>query len=802
MTVAAVKPLPRRRDELVVRPSGTEGEYVVKVPSSGGYFHIGSAEHFLLDRLDGQQSAESICEAYQKQFAEPLSQADLEEFLVMADRMGMLETGAEGSAASAGWSGPVKPRQSILYFRRSLFDPDSLFNWLEPRLRFFWTRGFVILSLVSMALAALITWEARDAMLSRFATILSWKVLALFWVTVIITMMLHEFAHGLTCKHFGGEVRELGVLMMFFSPCLYCNVSDAWLFPEKSKRLWIGAAGPFLDLCLWAAATFVWRLTIEDTALNYVAWTVMATCGTRTVLNFNPLMRSDGYYLLSDALALPNLSVIGWLRWLATLRWILWGAPRPAAIPHGRFIVSYGMASWLFTFLFLGVMALGLARFGSLMGTAALGLSLSVFGVMVLVVFRGVFYGEVRKMIKERRKQRMVWVAGLGLLPVVLAAAHINDRVSGPSQVRPAARIEVRSPEAGFLAGVKIEEGSRVSPGEVLARIHVPDLDSNLAKKRAEVRECQAGLRRLEAGPRREEVLEQRQRVSRAEAWRDLGRQDLERSQVGLQEDLRRLDLQIAQYAQEMEYAKKTVDYGEKLFQQNAMSGQQFLAEKKNYQIAQSQWEQAKAQKRSREAAGVLQAEAELAKREKELADVRAALTLLEAGSRPEEIDAERARLARLQEELKYLEGVQERVVLRSPGAGLITTPRMKEKNGHYFEKGAVVCVVEDVSKPEVEISLNEEDEALVEPGQLVEVKARAMPFRTFRAHVDRKAPSAAMVQGQVQGTVTVYCRLEDADAGLLSGATGFARIYRGSRSLAVVLVERGLRYLRTEFWW
>src|SRR4029078_13555837 len=125
-----------------------------------------------------------------------------------------------------------------------------------------------------------------------------WQVLALFWVTVVITMFLHEFAHGLTCKHYGGEVHEVGVLIMFFPPCLYCNVSDAWLFSEKSKRIWVGLAGPFLDLCMWAVATFLWRLTVQDTAFNYTAWTVMATCASRTFLNFNPLLKSDGYYLL------------------------------------------------------------------------------------------------------------------------------------------------------------------------------------------------------------------------------------------------------------------------------------------------------------------------------------------------------------------------------------------------------------------------------------------------------------------------------------------------------------------------
>ncbi|MBO0798050.1 MAG: hypothetical protein J2P31_04435, partial [Blastocatellia bacterium] len=116
-----------------------------------------------------------------------------------------------------------------------------------------------------------------------------------------------EFAHGLTCKQFGGEVHELGFLLIYFQPAFYCNVSDAWLFPEKSKRLWVGFAGPFFELFIWAIATFLWRLTNADTLINFISLIVMASSGVKTLLNFNPLIKLDGYYMLSDYLEMPNL---------------------------------------------------------------------------------------------------------------------------------------------------------------------------------------------------------------------------------------------------------------------------------------------------------------------------------------------------------------------------------------------------------------------------------------------------------------------------------------------------------------
>src|SRR5262249_24985844 len=145
---------------------------------------------------------------------------------------------------------PQKRRQSILYWRKSLLDPDRLFTWLAPRLRLFWTSTFLILSVAGILFSVALVWMNRHELVSSFAQAWRWETLALVWLTLLVTTTCHEFAHGLTCKHYGGEVHEVGFLMLFFLPCFYCNVSDAWLFREKSKRLWVTFAGGYCDLCL------------------------------------------------------------------------------------------------------------------------------------------------------------------------------------------------------------------------------------------------------------------------------------------------------------------------------------------------------------------------------------------------------------------------------------------------------------------------------------------------------------------------------------------------------------------------
>src|SRR5262249_49748499 len=155
------------------------------------------------------------------------------------------------TTAAPSTPNPPRPRQSILHWRLSLFDPDRLFTWLAPKIKFFWTRGFVYLSGACILSAIALVWLHGGELLGGFAQ-LRWETAVLAWLTLVVVTTCHEFAHGLTCKHYGGEVHEVGFLLIFFLPGFFCNVSDAWLFWDKKKRLWVTLAGGYFELFLWA----------------------------------------------------------------------------------------------------------------------------------------------------------------------------------------------------------------------------------------------------------------------------------------------------------------------------------------------------------------------------------------------------------------------------------------------------------------------------------------------------------------------------------------------------------------------
>jgi HlyD family secretion protein len=546
---------------------------------------------------------------------------------------------------------------------------------------------------------------------------------------------------------------------------------------------------------------FIWRLTLPNSLANYLAWVVLSVLGARVFFNFNPLLKLDGYYLLSDLFEMPNLQQRALGHVLGRLRWLLWGAPRPKPEPRGKLLAAYGIASWLFGLGFLAFLIVAVSHFlGQRWGLVGV-FATALLGVVVLRgSFQGLLAGEVSQMIQVRHRRAVLWVLGLGALAAALFLVHIEDRARGAFRVHPVVRVELRAPVGGFLQEAYFDEGSRVSPGAVAVRLEVPHLASRLAQKRAEVREVQARLRLLEAGPRTEEVDAQRRRVERAASWRDLAEHDLARARQAFTEELAGLDRQIAQHRAELEYARDVCARSQRLRRSGAVDEEQCRQAEKKIRVIEAQLEQAEARHRSRKALGVREAEAELVRRERELAEARASLTLLEAGTRPEEIEAERARLLRSQEELRYLHELQAKTEVHSPVGGVVTTPRLGEKVGQYFREGELICLIEEPSLLEAEILLPEQQVARVEPGQRVDLKVRTQPFQTFQTHVDRIAPRA--VSGDAQSTVTVYCRLENPGSELRPGMVGYSRVYCGRRPIGVILVDRLLRLLRTEFWW
>jgi len=174
----------------------------------------------------------------------------------------------------------------------------------------------------------------------------------------------------------------------------------------------------------------------------------------------------------------------------------------------------------------------------------------------------------------------------------------------------------------------------------------------------------------------------------------------------------------------------------------------------------------------------------------------------MKAGTRPEDIQAEEAKLERIQHDLAYLRSQKEKLVLKAPAAGLFASPRLRERMGTSVPQDSVFATIELPGTSHVEISVSEDEAAGVKPGQAVSLKARALPFETFEATVKSLSATAARTDALGQNYVTVHCDIRDPDGRLKSGMSGFGRIVRGWNAIGGILITRGMAYLRTEFWW
>ena len=335
-TASSARPLPlvMRRD-LTIRSMRMRGRllWVVKDPVAMRYYQLREEEYFVLRQLDGRVSSDEIQARFERRFAQrQLESPRLQAFLARLHREGLLVSLASGQGSELLARRKKLVRQAwlegvsnILALRLRGVDPDRFLGRVAPWFGWLFSRWFLASSglLIGSAIGlVVIHFETLRQRLPDFHAFFGAGNLVWLAVAVGLAKVLHELGHALACRHFGGRCHEIGIMFLVFTPCLYCNVSDAWLMPNKWRRIAIGAAGMGVEMVLAAVATFVWWWTGPG-LLNGLCLDLMFVCSASTLLfNGNPLLRYDGYYILSDWSETPNLQEQAsqvvrrwWVRW-------------------------------------------------------------------------------------------------------------------------------------------------------------------------------------------------------------------------------------------------------------------------------------------------------------------------------------------------------------------------------------------------------------------------------------------------------------------------------------------------------
>lgn len=527
---------PRLRPDLVLVEQSYRGEqsYIVKDPTSRKYFRFRPVEVAVMQSLDGQRTLAESATALAEQglrlsaaaigkFAEKLKAMGLVE-RTLRERSVLLMERLRAQRRQRLRTGPFQGELTRL--RWSMGDPDHFMDRTLPYLRFFFTRGFIVFSLFVFAayfVVLAVRWPAFTAALSdlyhfRFSA----GDLLVLYLTGCVVIAIHELGHGYTCKYFGGQVHEIGAMLLYFEPAFYCNVNDAWTFPELKARLWVTAAGSWIQMVIAGLGAIVWWAATPDTLISQIALAAVLIGGFTTVLvNVNPLIPLDGYYALSDWLEVPNLRqrAFAHLAWLVKSKVFRSDVPMPPAEEREqRIFLIYG--------------ALALVYIGSILlfiGGLVHGWLAGAFGLAGGVIFFGIIWLMARQGIREwgreaaaawrrwraaraeqpRRLRPVHGAAALGL--VVLAGALLPRPITivGRFTLAPATRLALVSPDTGVVTEVLAREGAPVPAGTPLVRIRSFDLERDrtaaaLAADSLSLRELQARARGSEGDAARE----------------------------------------------------------------------------------------------------------------------------------------------------------------------------------------------------------------------------------------------------------------------------------------------------------
>ena len=549
----------RVRPDLKARRQRYQGRvyWVVKDPVGLQYYRFEEEEFAILQMLDGDVSLEEIAERFEAEFPpQTIRVEELQNFLGMLYRSGLVISDSRGQGVQLKKRHDERRRKeligsmsNILAIRFRGFDPENILNALYPWCRWFFTSSAMICCLILCLSAATLVLVQFDVFVKKlpsfhtfFSTPQSWLLIA---VVLGCTKVLHEFGHGMSCKHFGGECHEMGVMLLVLTPCLYCNVSDSWMLPNRWHRAAIGAAGMYVEVVLASICTFIWWFS-EPGFINYLCLNIMFVSSVSTILfNANPLLRYDGYYILSDILEIPNLrqkasSILS--RKLGN--WCL-GLEEPddPFLPkrNQAFFALYTVASFVYRWVILLSILYFLNKVFEPYGLKVLGQMIalaSIWGLVFMPLYKLYQFfkvpGRIGKVKKLRMYSTILVLAGL-IAGVLLIPFPSSVLCSFELKPRNASSVYVEVP--GRLKDVLVKPGQEVEAGQVLARLENVDLEIEIARLQGELRAAQAQVRSLEN-------LSLRNRDSAAQL--ELTRQRLASIQEQLdqkEKDLERLEL-------------------------------------------------------------------------------------------------------------------------------------------------------------------------------------------------------------------------------------------------------------------
>lgn len=388
---------------------------------------------------------------------------------------------------------------NYLFFRIPLIRPDGFLNATVRYVAPFYSRAWFWTVIGAGLLGLVLAMRQWDSFAHTFLHFFTLEGMAFYGVTLLVTKSLHELGHAYTAKRYGCRVPTMGLAFLVLWPVLYTDTSDAWRLVSRRARLQIAAAGMLTELALAAFATLAWSF-LPDGPLRSAAFFVATVSWVTTLtINLSPFMRFDGYYLLADALDVPNLQdrAFAFARW--RLREALFGlgeeAPERFEPWMERVLLAYAFATWVYRLvLFIGIAVLVYHVFIKVLGIVLFAVEIGWFILRPLFNELSAWW-ERRDSFRPNR-HLLVTLGGLTAL-VWLAFVPVTGTIAVPAVWRAEGFSTLFPPVPARIAEVLVQPGQRVAAGDLLFRLEAPELASKLHQSELRIALAQDRIDRM-----------------------------------------------------------------------------------------------------------------------------------------------------------------------------------------------------------------------------------------------------------------------------------------------------------------
>jgi len=754
-------PSPLRAD-LEISPQDTaEGKvYVIRNPENGKYYRFREKEFFLAGQFDGRRDIREIAGKFKERFgAEPPLQS-IEQFADQLSAKGLLqEKSAQRKTERSESKRPLLFR--LLFIKIKALNPEKFIAGTYRFIRPLYSPKAYIVYIMMILIAAMLTISNYEELIFQGKKILGPQAVLLIYLITIVVTLIHELSHSYACHKYGGKVNDMGLLLLYFLPCFYTDVSSSYMFADRKKRLGVTLAGIISQIIVWAIAVIVWRITEIGTLVNKVAFLIIALSFVGISFNLNPLLRLDGYYVLVDLWDIPNLR----RKAFTYIRQKIIGLgeneiPFELPLRQRRRLIIYGLAAMIYSVSFFGYIFYHLGQYAyRYAGGPAVALLILL---LLYLAYDGMKKGMILKALYNQRgailRPRRLLVLGIILAAAILSLIFIKVefRITANCLILPReqASLKMTSPGSAEMLIQKANDetvlkqyqlvsqefsvlsitpllkvGDSVKAGDLIASIKSNIYEAERQERFANLERAKRQLELLEKGPQIEEIRQ----------TEDILRQKRFKAEKAL------IDLNRA----ESLFAKGMIPRDE-------------LEEK-------------------RTSSQVLKAELDFYQNQ---------LTLLKRGARPEELEMARAQVDQLAARISHLESQIEQTSVQAPIAGVVT----------QISESTTVITIARTDTMRLRIFVPEKEIAAVTPGCAVRARMHSFPGKTYGGEVFKVDP-LVIEDDRERQVVIVSAGIANDNGELKPGMTGIAKIECGKRRLGGILFWNILRQIRLEFW-